>query len=860
MKSIPALIVLLVLLLGVGDYTQAGDVVAYAFSAAVSENPGSPYGLSVSEGDRVYGTFVYEIGASNQFYNPPVDVFSVSLGGATFDQWGSYYVYIGNGAPGTASSDWIEVGGSIVDTENQTTGNIGVGLSDSTATVFSDAVLPVELPFSHFDSALGIVAENEVGSVIFSLDGLFRGAVRLPDNGHFGDPTGWFRGLPPAAGERAIFSLSPDTTIIDFLANAKTSELVVLNSDVTLALSGNSYVIGDGTTPAGLQGISIQAGGLITVDGPEAILRIPGGAQSQDVLVGGEGYGEVQISGGGTAEINSRLTLGAESGAKGAVSIWDAGSNLTLDQPSLTIGKAGQGNLLLGDGATMTLQQPTSVVVADEEGSFGLVYVGGSSWDIDSLVVGNSGMGNMQVISGAAVTVTGDVAVAVNPGADNSSLMVGSSGSTLDVGGKMTLGGQVAAMLGIFDAAAVRVATLEARASSSVLLDNGTLEAGMLILRNGASLRCESSVVRATTLEADSGSDITLTHGTLADGVVSLATGASLYGSGTISADLENNGTVTGTGVESLTLSGYVTGNGSYVGESMFSGTFSPGNGIAVVNTEYFALIEPGTLRMELGGNDATGQRDQLVATTAYFAGALEVVLVDPFQPIEGDVFTIFNSGDYYGTLADMNLPDLTDPDLFWGTSSLFVDGSLTVIALPPAQDVAEDVGQGAQSIDLLGGSGSERGVAVTFSNVTSGGDFTVEQINVEEDADLGGFEFDSFDFQLPGETAQLWEMGFGGVFEGQVTLDFHYIDELLGPGVDENTLTVFHYVEGEWMELIPLGIDAENNILTVQTDGFSPFALGAVPIPEPSTLLLAIVGALILAAYGVGHTGSGRY
>ena len=1056
MKTPIVLIVSIVALSTVVNTAESGELVTYAFSGNVKENPGAPLGLSIAEFDRVYGTFSYEAGELSQHYDPSDGMFNVSVGGTVFDQWGDYHVDLVNVAPGNPAGDSIHAIGAIHDVGDQEIGSIVIAITDSTGAVLSDDFLPADFLRDDFDGWEGTIAENGGDTALFFVQEAYRVVVRLPGDGDFGASAGWFGGTAPDAAVGALFSFLPAPATIGFAADAQTNNLTVFDSDVTLNLSGNTYVVGGGTAPVGLQGISVQGSGRVTVSGPEAILRIPGGAQSADFRLGDAGNGFLGITDGATADIDALFTLGVESGDVGVATVWDAGSNLTLDQPTLTVGKAGFGQIMAGGGGALTLEQPTDLMLADEAGSFGFVFLSETSLNVESLLVGNAGIGHMQVLSGATLTVANDVALAVGAGAAGSMIFVGAGGATLDVGGTVTLGGLAPSNLNVTDTGLARAATFDARALATIQLANGTIEAdvvklaaeatlqgsgiisaglendgiitvdgpdsslsitgsaqnpdiligrtgsgelrvnggaavdigsqltiasetdstgvvliwdpdshltldhptltvgkagqGNFMIGGGATLTMlqptdvvvadepgsfglafvsesswnvqslvvgnsgsghmqvisgtdvtvsgdvavavnagadgstlivstegstldvggtitlggaatatlgifDTATVQAASIDAKAGATIQLDNGTLAGGLVKLAPGAMLDGSGIVSADLENNGTVNGIGVESLTLAGYVTGGGSYTTEAMFSGTFSPGNGIATVITEHFALLESGTLRMELGGNDATGLRDQLVATTAYFAGTLDVVLAGAYQPVAGDTYTIFNSGAYAGTPADMNLPEFTDPDLFWGTSSLFENGSLTVIALPPIEDVAQDVAQGTQVIEVLGGMNSERGVTAIFTDVTDAGDFTVEQTNVDEDADLGGFAFDAFDFQLPGETVQLWEMDFSGTFDGPVMLNFHYVEELLAPGVDESALTIFHFDAGEWTELIPLAIDTENNIIIVQSDSFSPFALA---VPEPATWLTALLGTLALGAFAARRRRAG--
>ena len=117
------------------------------------------------------------------------------------------------------------------------------------------------------------------------------------------------------------------------------------------------------------------------------------------------------------------------------------------------------------------------------------------------------------------------------------------------------------------------------------------------------------------------------------------------------------------------------------------------------------------------------------------------------------------------------------------------------------------------------------------------------DHVVVPAGADLTEFEFAAFDFQLPGDSAQVWDLAFSGSFTGPVTLSFGYDETLLAPGVAEADLVIQHFTGGAWTALTTLSVDEMANIITVETPGFSSFALG---VPEPSQaalLLMALLG-----------------
>ncbi|HSM23341.1 MAG TPA: autotransporter outer membrane beta-barrel domain-containing protein, partial [Anaerolineaceae bacterium] len=149
-----------------------------------------------------------------------------------------------------------------------------------------------------------------------------------------------------------------------------------------------------------------------------------------------------------------------------------------------------------------------------------------------------------------------------------------------------------------------------------------------------------------------SGTTIDLGDGTLEPGeTLTLGSGAELVGSGTLSSNLVNGGTV------------------------------SPGNspGIITVDGDYTQESD-GFLEIELGGDVAGTDYDQLQVTgAASLNGNLNVSLIDGFMPSNGDQFLILDAESLSGTFTTINLPTLSN-GLEWQTEYTATGFSISAV------------------------------------------------------------------------------------------------------------------------------------------------------------------------------------
>ena len=143
--------------------------------------------------------------------------------------------------------------------------------------------------------------------------------------------------------------------------------------------------------------------------------------------------------------------------------------------------------------------------------------------------------------------------------------------------------------------------------------------------------------------------------------------------------------------------------------------------------------------------------------------------------------------------------------------------------------------------------------IQATFSSVTQSGTFTDNFYESGSTSDIaqsiGATPASQINFQLAGEVPQLWDVNFSGQFNGSTTLVFSYDPNALGGRRSQHAL---HRAlqNGQWV--VPPGqvVNTSNDTITVQVTGFSPFALGAKTVPEPSTFVLLAAGAIGFVGY----------
>jgi hypothetical protein len=113
-----------------------------------------------------------------------------------------------------------------------------------------------------------------------------------------------------------------------------------------------------------------------------------------------------------------------------------------------------------------------------------------------------------------------------------------------------------------------------------------------------------------------------------------------------------------------------LTGTGSITGNLESEGTVSPGTSPGTITVEgNYTQAETGVLEIELGGTVPDTGYDQLAVTgLATLGGTLKVSLVAPFAPALGQTFDILTYGSRSGEFVTLDLPAL-GAGLAWQTT-----------------------------------------------------------------------------------------------------------------------------------------------------------------------------------------------
>jgi T5SS/PEP-CTERM-associated repeat protein len=428
-------------------------------------------------------------------------------------------------------------------------------------------------------------------------------------------------------------------------------------------------------------GYSAGSTGTLNVDGAGSKFTL---ATGKTFFVGGSGFsgvtsgtGIVNVTNGGTLDMNGTVTLLGVSGGTGTInfdaSTWNPGS-------AVAVGFSGTGTVNIANGSVATLNG--QIIVGDSSTSKGTVAVSGAGSQFNSIAlldvtIGQSGTGTFTVDNGASASFLGGLVIGADAGSsgtvsvqngstfttDRGDITIGKNGSgTFNVLGDSTFlatvgtGPSANAFVGY---AAGATGTLNVSgAGSSWLLPNGilfvggndysggTAGTGIVNVTGGATLAPSSTVLGSsggtgtTNVDGSTFNTGNLLVGYDGTGTVNI-TGGSVATISLGVVDLGDcgcaNGTVTvsGAGSQFISTTGNsgditigVDGNGTFNVRNGATATFATdvilgfGNGSGTVNVESGGTFTtPGALVVGLNGLgtvNVTGAGSALNATDIY--------------------------------------------------------------------------------------------------------------------------------------------------------------------------------------------------------------------------------------------------
>jgi T5SS/PEP-CTERM-associated repeat protein len=350
----------------------------------------------------------------------------------------------------------------------------------------------------------------------------------------------------------------------------------------------------------------------------------------------------------GEFNVSGPVIVGDAAGSAGTLTVNDDDADfIVANGADLTIGNNGDATLnitgigrvevadqlIVGSNATSSPQVTISGFQVAPIGASSLVVLGTSQSRI-----GQGGDATMTISDGAAATFAGDVVIA-NGSASNTSVTIEEQGllnARMNVAGDLFLGRNTSAT-------AAGVGTLNVN-------DGGTLDVGGTLFVGGDVAGGEGTLHLTNGGDAQLGGmqvglegNVILSGGTLnsATAIVNDAAGA-ITGNGTINADIDNAGTITPTGAAGLTINGVLNNTT----ENQILGTqihFGPKGG----------YTGSGTVAAEISGDaasaiTATGTLSLGANTTAGFSfngdlnvGGNIVTLVDSNGAVLGGETTI---------------------------------------------------------------------------------------------------------------------------------------------------------------------------------------------------------------------------
>jgi T5SS/PEP-CTERM-associated repeat protein len=433
----------------------------------------------------------------------------------------------------------------------------------------------------------------------------------------------------------------------------------------TLNIENGGVVANDAIIPmSGIVGANAGSVGTVNVTGAGAHWNNTG-----MVRIGQNGTGSLSIMAGGQVS-NTSGVVGLNAGSSGTVTVSGTDS-IWANNGMLFVGEWGDGTLTIESGGSVSSEPEFGTfagIVAWREGSTGTVLVdgAGSTWNNNGgLSVGTFGSATLTIQNGGTVSAGATGSLGVRTGSSGTATVTG-PGSAWNVSANLSIAGDFAPGGG--------VGTLD-------ILNGGTVTSGAGIIANN------DGSIGTVTVDGNAawviGGNLTVGGQVGGGGTATL----NIQNGGLVRVGVSGGGNITGNAVSQITLDsggelevrGSIDLSGgafnflggtlrteSFVGSLVNQGgTLAPGNllqpiGTTAVSSNYTQQAG-GTLEIEIGGV-VPGQFDSVaVAGNAILAGTLRLSLIDGFEPLQGNSFTILETefGNVGGKFSQVegNLP-----------------------------------------------------------------------------------------------------------------------------------------------------------------------------------------------------------
>lgn len=625
--------------LGSGTVTVDGTGSKWTNSAILNVGSNGTGTLSITNGGAVSntsGTIAGETGSEG----------AVTVDGAGSTWTNSSSLKIGDLGAGTltiANDGKVTVTGfKLVDIAygSGSTGTLNIGAAAGEAAVGAGTLSAKELIFGEGDGTLNFNhtedyyefgADISGGGTINQLSGTtdlsgdssgFTGTTNA-DGGTL-VITGWLGGFTGYVGSSV--GSTGTVSVLGAGASWTANNLYVgYNGTGSLTIAGGATVSSFDATI----GYASGALGTVSVIGDGSSWAIASGLE-----IGRRGTGTLNILDGATVTSGEDSSIGDRAGSDGTVNVSGDGSSFEIGSDDLFVGNEGTGALNIENGGTVS---NTYGFIGDDAGSVGAASVGGagSTWtNSQTLVVGNSGSGTLNVTDGGAVS--SNAGYVGNSSGANGTVTVDGTGSSWTNASFLTISEVGAGSLSITNGGAVSNTNgsigTSSGSSGKVTVDGagstwtnslnlvvGSIGAGTLTIADGGAVSAgggSGNVVIANDVDATGTLNIGAAAADTATGAGTLEAASIIFGDGTgalvfnhTDADYEFAADISGNAGTSSTAGtgkiNHIAGTTTLTGDSSgFSGTTTITGGFLKLEGTLGGVlrVNNGALSIENGG------------------------------------------------------------------------------------------------------------------------------------------------------------------------------------------------------------------------------------------------------------------